>query len=354
MERTKTPKTLVAMSGGVDSSCTAARLVDAGEDVVGVTLLMQKDPQVPNERALGLARQTAELLGIEHVTVDATEEFFSQVVRYFAHEYASGRTPNPCVMCNPAVKFGTILATADRLGATTVVTGHYARLFSDKDGRTRLARGADLRRDQSYFLYRVTPEQLSRVRFPLAEADKTAVRAYASRIALPSAQEPDSQDVCFVSAGTRLELVEQYFPQALCPGEIVLSDGTVKGTHQGIARYTVGQRKGLGIAHPVPLYVLRIDAAHNRLVVGELSELECSTFTVLDTVLHEELPQEGKDFLVQIRYNMTPQVAHVMPAPRLGPRAATVTFAQGVNAVAPGQACVWYDGDIVCGGGTIA
>lgn len=347
-------KTVVAMSGGVDSSCTAAMLVNAGVDVVGVTLLMQKDPQVPNERALSLAKETAAKLGIEHVVVDATHHFFDKVVHYFAHEYASGRTPNPCVMCNPQVKFATILSAADELGATTVVTGHYATLFTDAQGRTRLARGADNRRDQSYFLYRVTPEELARVRFPLALVEKTEVRQYASHIALPSAHEPDSQDVCFVSSNTRFDLIERYFPEALTPGDIVRADGTKVGTHNGIANYTVGQRKGLGIAHPVPFYVIGIDAEHNHVIVGEAPELEKRTFLVQDVVLHEELPKEGKEYLVQIRYRMSVQPALVKPAPQLGPRTVEVTFDAPVNAVAPGQACVWYEGDVVCGGGTIS
>ncbi len=344
-------KLIVAMSGGVDSSATAARLKEEGHELIGITLWMQDEPSVPSARSIELAQKTAKKLGIKHELVDAKKDFAERVVQYFAREYAMGRTPNPCVMCNPTIKFSYLIDALKRHEADYIVTGHYAGIVKDELGRSRLIKGADPKRDQSYFLYRLSPEFLKYVQFPLSALEKEHIRAYADKIELPSAHEPDSMDICFVNDDTRIELISKLYPQAQEEGEIVLKDGTVLGKHPGLAHYTVGKRKGLGIAYHEPLYVLEIRAQSNQIVVGPAHELKADQVLVQDTVLHEPI-NEKEVYLVKFRSRTQAVPATINTFENSSDL--IVNFLEPVQALAPGQACVWYRDDMVCGGGTIS
>lgn len=345
---------LVAMSGGVDSSCTAALLKDAGIEVMGCTLKMQDNPSVPSERAIQLASTTAQKLGIEHLVYDAQDIFFRHVVSYFARSYGQGRTPNPCIQCNPLVKFGVLLEVADKLGAHTVVTGHYAKLIRDHTGKNRLCRGSDSSKDQSYFLYRLSDAQRDRIAFPLCDVSKDMIRSYADRIALPSAHEPDSQDVCFVFDDTRTQLVKELYTEGLKQGDIVTSSGDKIGVHQGICNYTIGQRKGIGVGGcSEPLYVVGCRPETNEIVVGTKDELIIDEVVVENLVLHEEIDSHPDSIYdIQIRSRSHPLQGHVKQS-ESKPDCVIVTFVEPVSALAPGQSCVWYRDNMVCGGGIV-
>ena len=265
-------RVFVAMSGGVDSSVSAALLLEQGHDVTGVT--MQLWPSTEDEggccsvSAVRDARRVCDLLGVPHYTLNFREVFERDVVGPFADEYAAGRTPNPCIVCNDRLKFAELLARVSAQGADFLATGHYARVVRDDDGAPWLARAADASKDQSYFLYRLTRAQMEHVLFPVGERHKTEVRVIAERLGLSVADKPDSMEVCFAPAGEHATVVRERRPDALTAGDIVDADGTVIGRHDGIANYTVGQRKGLGIGGGEPRFVLAVDAEHNRVVVG--------------------------------------------------------------------------------------
>ncbi len=338
------------MSGGVDSSVAAALLIEQGHDVTGVT--MQLWPSGDAEGgccsvdAVRDARRVCDLLGIAHYTLNFRDAFESQVVSEFASAYAKGLTPNPCIVCNDRLKFSDLLARVSAQGAEYLATGHYARVVRDADGTPWLARGIDPGKDQSYFLYRLTTTQLDHVLFPVGELEKPAVRAIAERMGLHVAEKPDSQEVCFASAGQHARVVGERHPEALIPGEIVTSRGEVVGRHSGIAGYTVGQRKGLGVSAPSPLYVLAIDAKLNRIVVGGWEELAVTRVEADDVVWRAGLEQQVR---AMIRYRMPAQEARATFADgRL-----RVTFQAPIHGVAPGQAVVCYSQDRVIGGGTV-
>ncbi len=341
---------LVAMSGGVDSSVSAAHLVEQGHDVIGMSLqLAPSPPDHPGPDHKADARAVCDQLGIPFRIVDAQERFASTIIDYFVSAYHAGRTPSPCVRCNPRIKFSTLLEVADELGADKVATGHYARVAKGDDGRWHLYRGADPSRDQTYYLCRLEQRWLERIVFPVGEMTKPDVRAYAARLGLVVADKQDSQELCFVPENRYVPFVEQWGGPGR-PGNIVDRSGKVLGEHKGLHRYTIGQRRGLGIAAGKPLYVLDIDAERNEVVVGDNEHLFQRVLTARDcSWITGEAPGER---LVQakIRYRAPAAPAVVEP---LDEHTCRVTFEQPQRAITPGQAVVFYDGEEVLGGGWI-
>ncbi len=345
-------KVVGAMSGGVDSSVTAGLLVEEGYQVTGVSLRLwecqRQEPQNCSD-SLG-AKRVAGLLGIPHTLLDLRSQFVKSVVRPFAQSYLRGRTPNPCVACNRDFKLGVLMDWAKAEGAEYVATGHYARLIRDSSsGKISLLRGADRKKDQSYFLFALSREQLAHTLFPLGDLVKEEVRQKARHLGLPVADRPESQDICF---GDYKALVESLAEEDdLCGGEIVDRSGKVLGRHQGIHRLTVGQRKGLGLSSSHPLYVLEIDEARKRVVVGEREELGCEGL-VVDSVNWIEPPAEEElSAEVQLRYR-SPSVPCLVRARADGK--VEVRFQSVFPPVTPGQAAVFYRGEQALGGGWIA
>jgi tRNA-specific 2-thiouridylase len=345
------PQVLVAMSGGVDSSVAAALLVEEGCDVTGVHLKLADTPAHEQVKGKGCctladaddARRVAATLGIPFYVWDFTEQFQRAVIADFEAEYARGRTPNPCARCNEQVKVAGLLARARALGFDALATGHYARVEGG-----RLYRGADPAKDQSYVLYMLGPEQLAHLRLPLGGLTKPQVRATAARLGLRVARKPESFDLCFIPDGDTAAWLERRFgPQ---PGELVDSAGNVLGRHQGAYRYTVGQRRGLGIAAPTPRYVLRVEPASARVVVGERAELATRSIHLERTTTTDGRPLRPGPARARLRAHGPEVACRVVPLPG---RRARLDLEEPVSAAAPGQAGVLYDGDLVLGGGTI-
>jgi tRNA-specific 2-thiouridylase len=347
-------RAVAALSGGVDSAVAALRLLDHDLDIIGVTLQLRADPDfppVPSPEALTRARAVARHLGIPFHLIDARDAFQREVVDYFIAEYAAGRTPNPCVVCNRFVRFGLLTETALELGIELLATGHYARIRF-VDGEYQLLRGVDPRKDQSYFLHALTQDQLARTHFPLGNLTKEDVRRIAARHELPVAKQEESQDVCFLAGGDYREFLANHAPQSLKPGPIRDIHGDLLGEHRGLAAYTIGQRKGLDIPGPEPLYVLALDPRENALIVGPADQLGLDRCHV--TNLHfigRGVPHEPFRAEAQIRYRA--QAAKVAVHPLPGDRA-DVHFDRLQRDITPGQFLVLYRGDLVLGGGIIA
>jgi len=350
---------VVAMSGGVDSSVTAALLDDQGYDVVGITLqLYDHGAAVGRTGAccagddIDDARRVAERLDIPHYVLDYESRFQAQVMDDFADSYVRGETPVPCIRCNQTVKFHDLLQTARDLGAAALATGHYVRRVEGPEG-PELHRGIDPTKDQSYFLFATTRDQLDFLRFPLGELDKAETRALAARFDLSVAEKPDSQDICFVPQGGYASIVEKLRPGAAEPGEIVDLDGKVLGRHEGTIHYTVGQRRGLGVSAPDPLYVVRVEPDLRRVVVGPRDALRVRRIQVREVnwIGPGDGPRDGMTVAVKVRSTHRP-VAAMLAATEDG--GARLVFDLPEPGVSPGQAAVFYDGDRVLGGGWIA
>lgn len=351
-------RVVVAMSGGVDSSTAAALVREAGYETVGVTLQLydhglavQKKGACCAGQDIYDARRVAEAVGVPHYVLDYESRFRQAVMDDFADTYLRGETPIPCVRCNQSVKFRDLLDTAKDLGADALVTGHYVRRVAGARG-PELHRASDTGKDQSYFLFATTAGQLDFLRFPLGEMTKAETRRHAERFALPVAEKAESQDICFVPDGDYAGVVERLRPGALDPGEIVDQAGHVLGRHDGIINFTVGQRRGLGVAAGEPLYVLRIEPGVNRVVVGPKEALGQSGLAVADVnwLATEAAVADSFACEVKIRSNAPAVAATVRPQVDGG---AVVAFERPQQGVAPGQACVFYQGDRILGGGWI-
>jgi len=352
-------RVVVAMSGGVDSSVAAGLLAEAGYDVIGLSMQLYDQRASPETFGsccslddLQDARRVAGALGFPHYILNFERQFQETVVKPFVADYAAGRTPIPCVQCNTDLKFSTLADRAAGFGAAAVATGHYARVSYDEDlGRYRLQRGVDPDKDQSYFLFSLTQDQLAHALFPVGHLTKTDVRAHAARLALGVADKPDSHEICFIPDGDTGGFVDRQLPDADRSGEIVDSGGAVIGRHRGIHRLTVGQRKGLGLSTGTPMYVIKLEPADARVVVGPREELGGRQLTAARVNWIAGAPPERPLTLTaRIRHRHQDAPAVVTPA---GSSAASVVFTDPQMAITPGQAVVFYDGADVVGGGWI-
>ena len=341
-------RVLVAMSGGVDSCVAAALLQKQGFIVEGVTMKLTAGLCCD----IGSAQAVCHHLGISHRMIDAQAEFSQVVIQNFISEYRCGRTPNPCIKCNDLVKFQLLLDYARSNRFDYLATGHYARIEQDAAAsRFLLKKGTDAGKDQSYFLYRLTREQMKHILFPLGALRKTDVRTIARERALPAAERPESQEICFVPDNNYRSFLKEHAPEALQSGEIVMTDGKVVGKHDGIAFFTVGQRRKLGVAAGERLYVVRVEPETNRIVLGRLSDLQTAEMSVSDLnfIAIDQLRARMK-VTAKIRYRspFVPAVIEPAASDRI-----LVAFDHPVPGVCPGQAAVFYDGDVVVGGGII-
>jgi tRNA-uridine 2-sulfurtransferase len=352
-------RVVAGMSGGVDSSATAALLLEQGYEVIGITLKLwpqdcvsRAEDKCCGPQAVSDARAVCHKLGIPYYLVDESREFQDKVIKYFADEYRAGRTPNPCVMCNQNLKFGRLLERADQLGAQYIATGHFARLEQTASGRTLLKRGRDERKDQSYFLFSLRQDQLARALFPLGERTKTGTRDVARQCGLRTADKAESMEICFVPDNDYGKFLRDAGLVKKHRGEIVDIAGRVLGHHEGVEFYTVGQRRGLRVAASAPLYVVGLDPETNRVTVADDKSLLTETFIAdrCNWIPYDQPPGEF-DAVVRIRYNHPGTMATITP---LSATKIRVRLHEPQRAVTPGQAAVLYQDDLVLGGGWIS
>lgn len=353
-------KAVIAMSGGVDSSVAAFFIKDQGYDCIGVTMKLFHNEEVcaPRENSccsledVEDARNVAHSLGMPYYVFNFTDRFREDVIDRFVHAYETGATPNPCIDCNRYLKFEKLFLRAQELNYDYVVTGHYARIaYDEATGRYLLKKALDETKDQSYVLYSMTQEQLAHTLFPLGDLRKTEVRKIAEEHGFVNAKKHDSQDICFVQSGTYADFIKQYTGKTYPPGKFMLKNGTVLGEHKGIIYYTVGQRKGLGIAYREPLYVAEINVPDNTVVLGTNSDLYSKTLTAnhINLISADKIEKPTR-VKAKVRYRHAEQPATVI---QTGEDTIAVEFDEPQRAVTKGQAVVLYDGDTVLGGGTI-
>jgi len=349
-------KIAVAMSGGIDSSMAAVLLREAGHEIIGITAILSdglvrrhygQHAEPDHARS---SQQLADRFSFPLHVLDLEDSFASLVVAPFCSEYLEGRTPNPCIRCNPLIKFGRMLEYAQSLGCDTIATGHYSLIKTAETGRLYVARGAEIEKDQSYFLYMLSQESLAATLFPLGMYTKQQIRAMAENRGLAAANRPESQEICFIPDNRYPEFIEREAGSGAGPGDIVDSGGSVIGRHRGIHRYTIGQRRGLGIAAPRPLYVLSIDAANNRIVAGFQEELETTALLAGDIHYMKETDLADRDVLVKTRSTQSPVAARLSEQSE----GLLVVFSEPQIGISPGQAAVFYNDSMeVLGGGTI-
>lgn len=350
-------KVVVAMSGGVDSSVAAVLLKEQGYDVMGMMLRLWSEPGKEDSNrcctpdSMAQARRVAAKLDIPFYVIDAKDVFRETVVQYFLDGYARGETPNPCLICNRQIRWTFLLEHALALGADYMATGHYVRIQKAEGGRVNLLRAIDRSKDQSYVLHVLNQEKLARALFPIGDYPKTEIRAIAEKHGLPTASRKDSQDLCFLAGEDYRNFLQRNAAEMLQPGEILTRDGRPVGAHTGLANYTIGQRKGLSIASPIPLYVLRKDSTTNSLIVGTQEELGTRELTAYDVNwLSGEIPQEPFHAEVKIRY--TAKEAKALVTPKGGDQA-QVQFDLPQRDITAGQAAVFFQDDLLIGGGII-
>lgn len=353
------PKVAVAMSGGVDSSVAAALLKQQGHDVIGMMMRLWSEPGKEDSNrcctpdSMAMARRVAAKLDIPFYVVDAKEIFRDTVVQYFLDGYAAGQTPNPCLLCNRQIRWTFLLDHALAMGAEYMATGHYVRRRTTDDGRHELLRAVDPSKDQSYVLHVLNQEKLSKALFPVGEYPKSEIRDMAESLNLPAYKRPDSQDLCFLAGEDYRNFIQRNAAEMLVPGEIVTGNGKTLGKHNGLANYTIGQRKGLGVSSPVPLYVLGKDANTNTLIVGEANDLGTDELSAEDVNwVSGQAPKEPFQAEVKIRY--TARAAKAQVKSLEGGKQVRVQFDAPQRDVTPGQAAVFYVGDVLLGGGIIS
>ncbi len=345
----------VAMSGGVDSSLTAAVLLEQGYNVFGVTMTLSDDSREKGgSTAIRDAKRVADELGIEHHVANYHVGFKQDVINYFINEYAHGRTPNPCVVCNNKIKFGRLLKDCMAMGADYVATGHYARTFIDEQGRCLVRKAVDAHKDQSYMLYTLNQFAISHFLFPMGEHSKAVTRQMAKDRNLVVAEKPESQEICFIPNDDYKAYLKLKAPDIFKPGDVVDVNGKVLGRHEGIPFYTVGQRKGLGIAAEHPLYVVGLDVKNNRVIVGENKDVFAKGLIAKNlNFFTKDSFDEPFETSAKIRYGNRECKCTVSPIEIDGEKAAELIFTEPQRAITPGQSAVFYDGDILVGGGVI-